>query len=229
MHLTCQGGMRGRGDSTRDHAYLQPMHFDFATMPGPDRYRLMASAITPRPIAWVVTQSAGGVRNAAPYSFFNMMGADPPIVAIGMMRRADGTHKDSAQNLIDTGQFVVHLVSESDAPAMNLTCIDAPPQVDELDLAGIATVPSLAVAPPRIASAPVAMECRVHGLHEIGTTTLVIGEVLHFHVDDRFWDPATRRIDTPAMQLVGRVHGAGWYARGTDLFELVRPVWQAER
>jgi flavin reductase (DIM6/NTAB) family NADH-FMN oxidoreductase RutF len=201
------------------------MHFDFSQSSANDRYRLMASAITPRPIAWVTSQSAAGVRNAAPYSFFNMMGADPPIVVIGMMRRADGTHKDSAANLIATHEFVVNLVSEADAPAMNLTCIDAPPGVDEIALADLATAPSLAIAAPRIATAPVAMECRVLDTIEIGTTTLVIGQVLHFHVHDQFYDPATRRIDTPAMHLVGRVHGAGFYARGTDLFELQRPSW----
>lgn len=201
------------------------MHFDFSQLSAMDRYRLMASAITPRPIAWVTSQSAGGARNAAPYSFFNMMGADPPIVVIGMMRRADGTHKDSAANLLATGEFVVNLVSEADAPAMNLTCIDAPPGIDEIALADLATAPSLAIAPPRIASAPVAMECRVYQTEEIGTTTLVIGQVLHFHVQDRFYDPASRRIDTPAMHLVGRVHGSGFYARGTDLFELQRPLW----
>ena len=205
------------------------MHFDFAELSATDRYRLMASAITPRPIAWVTSQSAEGVRNAAPYSFFNMMGADPPIVVIGMMRRADGTHKDSAANVIATGECVVNLVSEADAPAMNLTCIDAPPAIDEVALAGLTTAPSLAVAPPRIASAPVAMECRVHALHEIGTTTLVIARVLHFHVRDEFYDPARRRLDTPAMQLVGRVHGTGFYARATDLFELVRPEWATYR
>jgi flavin reductase (DIM6/NTAB) family NADH-FMN oxidoreductase RutF len=201
------------------------MHFDFADVSAVDRYRLMASAITPRPIAWVTTQSATGARNAAPYSFFNMMGANPPIVAIGMMRQADGTHKDSAANLLETREFVVNLVSEADAPAMNLTCIDAPPGVDEIALAGLTTAPSLGVAPPRIASAPVAMECRVYQTQEIGTTTLVIGEVLHFHVHDEFYDPQRRRIDTPAMHLVGRVHGTGFYARGTDLFELQRPIW----
>jgi flavin reductase (DIM6/NTAB) family NADH-FMN oxidoreductase RutF len=201
------------------------MHFDFSQVSATDRYRLMASAITPRPIAWVTSQSASGARNAAPYSFFNMMGANPPIVVIGMMRRADGTHKDSAANVLATGEFVVNLVSEADAPAMNLTCIDAPPGIDEIALADLATTPSLAIAPPRIASAPVAMECRVYQTEEIGTTTLVIGQVLHFHVQDRFYDPASRRIDTPAMHLVGRVHGSGFYARGTDLFELQRPLW----
>ena len=201
------------------------MHFDFSTMPAPERYRLMASAITPRPIAWVTSQSASGARNAAPFSFFNMMGSAPPIVVIGMMRRPDGTHKDSAQNMLDAGEFVVNLVGEPDARAMNLTCIDAPPDIDEITLAGLEVTPSIAVAPPRIATAPVAMKCRVHQTLEIGTTTLVIGEVLHFHVRDEFYDPATRRLDTPAMQLIGRVHGGGFYARGTDLFELERPVW----
>jgi flavin reductase (DIM6/NTAB) family NADH-FMN oxidoreductase RutF len=201
------------------------MHFDFSAMPAPDRYRLMASAITPRPIAWVTSQSASGARNAAPFSFFNMMGSAPPIVAIGMMRRPDGTHKDSAQNMLDAGEFVVNLVGEPDIRAMNLTCIDAPPDIDEITLAGLEIAPSIAVAPPRIATAPVAMECRVLQTLEIGTTTLVIGEVLHFHVRDEFYDPATRRLDTPAMQLIGRVHGSGVYARGTDLFELERPVW----
>lgn len=202
------------------------MHFDFSTMPAPDRYRLMASAITPRPIAWVTSQSASGMRNAAPFSFFNMMGAAPPIVVIGMMRRPDGTHKDSAHNMLESGEFVVNLVSEPDAQAMNLTCIDAPPEVDEITFAGLEIAPSIAVAPPRIATAPVAMECRVHQTLEVGTSTLVIGEVLHFHVRDEFYDPATRRLDTPAMRLIGRVHGGGFYARGTDLFELERPVWK---
>ncbi|KUR74656.1 flavin reductase family protein [Novosphingobium sp. FSW06-99] len=201
------------------------MHFDFSQVSATDRYRLMASAITPRPIAWVTSQSATGVRNAAPYSFFNMMGADPPILVIGMMRRADGTHKDSAANVLETGEFVVNLVCEADAPAMNLTCIDAPPGVDEIALADLATTPSLAIAPPRIATAPVAMECRVYQAEDIGATTLVIGQVLHFHVQDEFYNPASRRIDTPAMHLVGRVHGSGFYARATDLFELHRPLW----
>lgn len=201
------------------------MHFDFAHLPAHERYRLLTSAVTPRPIAWVTSQSAAGDRNAAPYSFFNVFGADPPIVAIGMMRDAAGAHKDTATNVLETREFVVNLVSEADAEAMNLTCIDAPREVDELALAGLAAAPSVAVAPPRIASAPVALECRLYRADDIGSTTLVIGEVLHYHLRDEFWDPARRRIDTPAMRLIGRLHGAGWYARGTDRFELARPSW----
>lgn len=201
------------------------MHVDFATMTGPERYRLMASAITPRPIAWITSQSAAGLRNAAPFSFFNMMGADPPLLAVGLMRRGDGTLKDTAANILATGEFVVHLVSEPMVAAMNLTCIDAPADVDEIELAGLATVPSLAVAPPRLVGAPVAMECRLAHHWDTAGSTVVLGEVLHFHCDDAYWDAQLRRIDTPAMHLVGRVHGGGWYARGTDLFSLDRPTW----
>lgn len=201
------------------------MHFDFSKLSAQDRYRLLTAAVTPRPIAWVTTQSAGGARNAAPYSFFNVMGPAPPIVVIGMGRRPDGTHKDSTANLLETGEFVVNLVCEADAPAMNLTAIDAPPGFDEIALAGLETTASLAIAPPRITSAPVAMECRVYQTQDIGANTLVIGEILHFHIHDQFYDPATRRIDTPAMHLVGRLHGAGWYVRETDRFELQRPTW----
>lgn len=203
------------------------MDFDFSQLPSAERYRLMTAAITPRPIAWVTTQSAAGARNAAPYSFFNMMGSEPPIVVIGMGRRADGSPKDSTANILETREFVVNLVSESDAAAMNLTSIDAPTDIDEIALAGLTTAPSLAVAPPRIATAPVAMECRLYQAQEIGRATLIIGEVVRFHVRDEFYDPATRRLDTAAMQIVGRVHGAGGYVRSTDLFELDRPNWAA--
>lgn len=205
------------------------MDYDFARIAPAERYRLMASVIVPRPIAWITTQDAAGRRNAAPFSFFNMMGADPPIVAIGLMDRADGSPKDTAANILETGEFVVNLVCEADAAAMNFTCIDAPPAFDEIAGAGLAVLPSTAVAPPRIASAPVAMECRLAHVQQIGATRVVLGEVVHFHIDDALVDPVRGRVDTPAMHLVGRVHGGGWYARLTDLFSLDRPVWQRWR
>ncbi len=201
------------------------MEFDFAQVAGPDRYKLMSAAITPRPIAWLTTQSPDGVRNAAPYSFFNMMGAAPPIVAIGIMRRPDGTYKDSGQNILDTGEFVVNLVSERDAAAMNLTCIDAPPSFDEIDAAKLETAPSTSIAPPRIASAPVSMECKVFQTVEAGLSLVVLGEVLRFHIDDALVDAERLHVDTLAMNLVARMHGAGWYTRCTDLFQMTRPVF----
>ncbi len=205
------------------------MDFDFSQMAGPDRYKLMSAAITPRPIAWLTTESKDGVRNAAPYSFFNMMGAEPPLVVVGIMRRPDGSYKDSGQNIRDTGEFVVNLVSEADAPAMNFTCIDAPPDFDEIDAAHIATAPSTAIVPPRIASAPVSMECRLFKTVEAGPSLIVLGEVLRFHIADDLVNSERLHVDTLAMNLVARMHGAGWYTRSTDLFQLTRPIfseWQ---
>lgn len=201
------------------------MDFDFSAMPAADRYKLMTAAITPRPIAWLTTRSADGINNAAPFSFFNMMGSDPPLVAIGLMRRPDGSRKDSATNILETREFVVNLVGEADAAAMNFTCIDAPPDFDELAHAQIETVPSLSVAPPRIASAPVAMECRLFEHMEAGQTMVVLAEVRHFHIRDELVDGERLYVDTLAMALVARMHGAGWYSRSTDLFQLARPSY----
>lgn len=202
--------------------------FDFEAMPPLDRYRIMTSTVVPRPIAWVVTRGANGVVNAAPYSFFNVLGDDPVVVALGILSLRGGASafKDTSANIIETREFVVNLVPERLAAAMNATCVDAPPGVSELDLAGLATLPSLKVAPPRIAASPVAFECRV--LHAIETgprQVIVLGAVVQAHLarDYLMGDPARPRVDTPALGLVGRMHGSGVYARTTDLFEMDRP------
>lgn len=202
------------------------MIFDMATLPPQDRYKIMTATIVPRPIAWITTLSRDGVVNAAPFSFFNMMGNDPPTVAIGIMPKA-GLLKDTAANILETGEFVVNLVAEADASAMNLTCIDAPPEVDELDLAGLEAVASRFVAPPRIGTARVAFECQVLTSLVTGPLqTIVIGRVLCAHVEDRFVQDAERcHIDTVALELVARMHGGSAYLRTSDLFHLERPNW----
>jgi len=203
-------------------------HFDFAKMSGADRYRLLASTIMPRPIAWVVTRSPDGCINAAPYSFFNMFGSDRPVVALGILARPDAP-KDTAANIRATGEFVVNLVPFSLVEAMNATCVEAPPEVDELDLAGLQTLPSVAVSPPRIAASPVAFECRrTHWLDTGPGQVMVVGEVLHAHYAQHVLtgDPERPRVDHAALDLVGRMHGASAYTRTRDLFDLDRPLWQ---
>ena len=203
-------------------------HFDFAAMPGADRYRLLASTIMPRPIAWVVTCDSDGAVNAAPYSFFNLFGADRPVIALGILARPDSP-KDTAANIRATGEFVVNLVPFTLAEAMNITCIDAPPDIDELALAGLTTLPSLGIRPPRIAASPVAFECRQTHLLDTGPgQLLVVGEILHAHYADNVLtgDPARPRVDHAALDLVGRMHGASAYIRTRDMFDLPRPVWQ---
>ena len=203
------------------------MQFDMRTLPQGARYKVLGSAVVPRPIAWVTTLSTAGVANAAPYSFFNVMGDAPPTIALGLLSAVRGGAKDTATNIIATGEFVVHTVTENDAAAMNLTCVDAPPEIDELAHAGIFTVPSSVVAPPRIPSAPAAFECRT--LHRIETgpgQNVIIGEVLIAHVRDEFVLDAQRPyFDTPAMRLIARLHGSGWYSRQTDLFQMDRPIY----
>ncbi|MBV9538786.1 MAG: flavin reductase family protein [Acidisphaera sp.] len=200
------------------------MLFDFATLGPTERYKLLVSTIVPRPIAWVVTQDTQGRLNAAPYSFFNVFGGDPPVVCIGIGGRRPGDVKDTGANIRTSGQFVVNLVSEQTAAAMNITAIEFDADVDELHEARLDTLPSEKVTPPRIAQSPVALECERFTTLEIANDrALVLGRVLAMHVhDDAVIDQARCYIDTPALQLVGRMHGAGWYARTSDRFEMPR-------
>ncbi|NBZ86459.1 flavin reductase family protein [Stagnihabitans tardus] len=201
------------------------MRYDLETLPERIAYKLLAATTVPRPIAWVVTLDREGRRNAAPYSFFNIMGSAPPTVALGIMADPRGL-KDTAQNIADMGEFVINLVPERLVGAMNQTAIDAPRGVDELALAGLETLASTHVAPPRIAESPVAYECRLVQMVETGPhQVLVIGRVLAVHIADRFLiDPARAHIDTPALDLVARGFGAT-YLRAQDSFQLERPTW----
>lgn len=202
------------------------MLFDMEALSPQDCYKILTATITPRPIAWITTLSARGQINAAPYSFFNVMGHEPPTVAIGLLASA-GRFKDTASNIVETGEFVVNLVDETNAEAMNITAIDAPTDIDELTLAGLNTSESTVVKPPRIKESSVSFECCtltsvLTGPHQL----VVIGKVLRAHIADRFIQDADRcHINTPALRLVARMHGSGWYARSSDLFQLDRPKW----
>ena len=202
------------------------MRYDLSAVPEPIAYKLLAATIIPRPIAWVVTQDAEGRLNAAPFSFFNVMGSALPTVALGILADPARGLKDTAQAILDTGEFVVNLVPERLVQAMNLTSIDAPRGVNELELAGLATLPSDSVAPPRIAESPVAFECRSLSTVVTGPCqTLVIGRVLAVHNEDRFLKDAARaHIDTDALDLVARSFGSD-YVRTHDTFRLDRPTW----
>lgn len=206
------------------------MRFDLRELPPATRYKIMTATITPRPIAWVTSMSADGVRNAAPFSFFNMVGDDPPLLALGIMHRPDGRLKDTTANILATGEFTVNLVSEDDADRMNRCSADAPPDVDELAYAVIDTAPASLIRPPLIASAPASFECRRHMVIETGPRqTLILGEVLAAHIADRFiLDEGNHHIDTPAMKLIGRTHGRGWYVRNGQTLQMDRPPYDPD-
>ncbi|WP_144222425.1 flavin reductase family protein [Mesorhizobium amorphae] len=203
------------------------MRFDLEDVGTQNAYKLLAATVMPRPIAWVVTQDVQGRVNAAPYSFFNVMGSAPPTIAIGILASPDRGFKDTARNILDTGEFVVNLVPERLVRAMNITSIDAPPGIEELKLAELETLPSDTVGPPRIAESPVAFECVSLSTVETGPTQLVvIGQVQTVHIADEFvLDPERAHIDTPKLDLVARSYGSD-YVRSRDTFSLVRPTWR---
>lgn len=201
------------------------MQVDFRKLAPADRYKILTATVVPRPIAWVTTLSREGLRNAAPYSFFNVMSKDPPLVALGVQANARGGMKDTGRNILDTGEFVVNLVPHALARAMSATSADGPPEVDELEAADIETAASVMVRPPQIVGTPVAFECRLHSHLEVSPNHLIIiGEILYAHIaDEAMLDPAKLYIDTPKLDLVGRMHGRGWYAGTRDLFQIERP------
>ncbi|MBV7486444.1 flavin reductase family protein [Bordetella sp. BOR01] len=199
------------------------MYFDLSALPGRNAYKLMTSTIVPRPIAWVVSQDDQGRNNAAPFSFFGAMSGDPPIVCLGVGSRADGP-KDTGANLQAGAGFVINMVSSALLRHMNVTAIDFAPGIDELQAAGLAIAASHKVAPPRIADSPVSMECRVRQLVDVAAhRRIVVAEILAIHVrDDAVLDAQRCYIDTPRLDLVGRMHGGGWYSIQDNLMELPR-------
>lgn len=200
------------------------MLFDLTQISAINQYKLLTATIVPRPIAWVVSQNLEGQVNAAPFSFFNAFGAGPPIICIGIGAREPGHPKDTAANIRATGEFVVNLVGHANAEAMNVTAIEFGAGVNELAKAGLSTAASVKIKPPRIAQSPVAMECLRHSILEFGSDrALLIGEVVAMHVrDDAVLDAQRCHIDTPRLDLIGRMHGGGWYARTTELFDMPR-------
>lgn len=186
-------------------------------------YAMLASLITPRPIAWVTTLDENGAVNAAPFSFFNALGANPPIIGFAPGDRDDGSPKDTARNIRRTHEFVVNLVDEATAEAMNRTSASLPYGVSELESAGLTAVASSVVGPPRIGEAPASLECAEWGTLQIGGNRVIIGLVRRVHVRDTLIDPDKLRIRSELFQVIGRMASPNWYCRTGDRFEMVRP------
>jgi flavin reductase (DIM6/NTAB) family NADH-FMN oxidoreductase RutF len=186
-------------------------------------YPLLVSLVTPRPIAWVTSLSPEGHLNAAPFSFFNALGANPPIIGFCPGDRDDGQPKDTARNIRATHDFVVNLVDEELAEAMNETSASVPYGQSELEAVGLTTAPSSVVKAPRIAEAPASLECTEWGTLQIGENRLIIGIVKRIHVREELIDPETLRIRDDRFRVIGRMASPHWYCRTRDRFEMVRP------
>jgi len=195
------------------------MEIDFEAITEYQRYKLMASLIVPRPIALVTTLSEDGTVNAAPFSMFNMLGEEPPIVMISINRLRDGALKDTAANIVRTGEFVVHLSDEAMAQKMHGCGERLPPEQSELARVGLTSLPSSAVAPPRIAEAPVAFECTLWETLETTSRQIFIGRVLRLHARDELIDTQAWRVRLQNYFPVGRF-GASFYVTTRDRFSM---------
>lgn len=188
-------------------------------------YKLLVNTVMPRPIALVTTQDTQGQLNAAPFSFFNVMGSDPPVIALGLEGSAANSDslKDTTRNIEANGAFVVNLIDESMVNAMTVCGIDFPPEVNEIEAARFTLAPSRQVIVPRIAESPVQFECREHTTLKLGERNrrLVIAEIVHIHVRDELLE-GPFRIDPDRLAVVGRLHGDGWYTRIRDRFQVPR-------
>ncbi|HXF49465.1 MAG TPA: flavin reductase family protein [Verrucomicrobiae bacterium] len=186
-------------------------------------YRLMISAIVPRPIAFISTVSKSGVLNLAPFSYFMGVCSRPPTIAVSIIERPSGP-KDTANNIQDTAQFTVNIVTEEIAEKMNIASGDYPPEVDEFKMAGLTPMPSTLITPPRVAESPISMECRLVEMSKVGESPyasyLTLGEVLLFHIQDELW--ADGEVDVRKLLAIGRMSGPR-YTKTRDIFEMPRP------
>lgn len=192
-----------------------------ASLPKHDAYLLLSSVIVPRPIALVTTVSPGGVVNAAPFSFFNAVCSDPPMVMLSIDRRR-GQRKDTARNILERREFVVNIVSEEIARQMNLCSGDYPPEVSEIGLAGLSTAPSVVVSVPRIAESLVQLECTLEQHMTIGRAPndLFLSAVHAFHITDGIFESG--KVSALALKAVGRLSGSE-YCTSTGVFRMERP------
>ena len=202
------------------------MQIEISKIPVQEAYQWMVSLVAPRPIAWVTTLSSTGVVNLAPFSFFNVFGANPPVVVFSPTLKRDSTKKDTLIHIEHHGEFVIHGSTEPDIEAINASSASLPPEESEVEKLQLKTVPSSLVKVPRLADAPFALECRLRQIVPVGdgpiAANLIIGDVVMMHIDPRILDNEGK-VDPRRLRSVARLGGEHW-CRSTDLFQMERPA-----
>ncbi len=198
------------------------MEIDLTKLSQNVRYKLLTALVIPRPVAWVTTLNEDGAINAAPYSFFNVLGNRPPVVALGIGERPDGSAKDTRQNIEREKEFVVNLAEKSAAASMHASAAPFAPGVSEVEALGLETTPSLSVAPPRLVLCRVHLECKYWGTVEVGENRIVLGTVEHIHTSDGLVQEETFDVKPGELNAVGRLQGPGWYCAVEEPFDLGR-------
>ena len=202
------------------------MNFEMEKTPARQIYNLLIGLVAPRPIAWVTSMDEAGRLNAAPFSSYNYLCANPPIVGMGVTDRpGTRTPKDTARNIRRTGEYVINVVTEDLIEKMNVCATDFPEGVNELEMAGLTTAPSSVVKVPRIAEAHAALECTEFTTMEIGRSRIILGRVVAMYVEDQFIVPAADGkgpyIKAEELHAMGRMNGLGNYVKTRDAFVTV--------
>jgi flavin reductase (DIM6/NTAB) family NADH-FMN oxidoreductase RutF len=204
------------------------MIVDCKTESSQDIYKILVGCVVPRPIAWVSSQSAEGGLNLAPFSFFNAFSADPPIIGLGIgmksKRAEDGSRalvpKDTLKNILETKEFVVNVVSYKNADRMNRSSAEFDPDISEFDQLGLTPTPSEHVNPPCLNESMISMECKLFQHIELPRSSIILGEVLCFHIKDEVWDG--HGIIHDVLQPIGRLAGSA-YCKTETVFDMPRP------
>lgn len=185
-------------------------------------YRTLAAAVVPRPIAWVSTTGTDGVDNLAPFSFFNVVAFDPPVLMFAPVDDSNGQDglKDTARNVRDTGEFVINVVTMDLVESMNATSATLPTDESEFDHADLERADSVRIGPPRVAAAEVAFECELYDFVDVGRSSMVLGEVVYVHAADSVTTDG--KLDVNEIDAVGRLSGS-LYATTRERFALERP------
>lgn len=186
-----------------------------------DNYKLLVGTIIPRPIAFVTTLSENGVLNGAPFSYFNIVSSNPPMISVSIQHAASGQSKDTARNIKQTKEFVVHIVDQQNVGQVNMTAAPLPPDQSEVTLAGLTPVDSLRIKVPGVQEAKVRMECVLEHCLELPNNDLLIGRVVQFHIDEEIYEQG--RIDPVQLGAVSRLAGNSYAGIG-EIFEIERPV-----
>lgn len=198
------------------------MDIDLPRLSADRRYKLLTALVIPRPIGWISSRSASGLVNLAPYSFFNVLGNRPPVVAFGPGERAPGVPKDTARNVEESREFVVNLVHPEAAEVMHKSAAAFPADVSEVEALGLELTPSVAIQTPRLRLAKVALECRLHDIVHVGDNRIVLGTIEHLYVEDGIVDAETLRMDQAKFTAVGRMQGPGIYCTTESILDLGR-------
>lgn len=205
------------------------MKIDPITLQKIDIYKLLIGSVLPRPIAWVTSMNSDGTINAAPFSFYNIVATDPPLISISCMRKPGGIMKDTAFNITKEKEFVVHVVDESNVAVVNDTSIDFPAGISEVEQFNLTMLPSEKVRVPRIAQSKIQMECKLFQMQSLGgseaepNTDFIIGEVVYFHIEDSLYNQG--KIDLDLLEPVGRLAGLT-YSKLGESFDTPRPTYQ---